>query len=797
MRKAKGALLIAILALFVVLVFPISSNATSVSQSSAVDWAKSKVGSGLDYDGEPDYQPFQCVDLIYYYYSYLGVSPVGGNACDYSSNALPAGWTRISSNIIPQPGDIAVWKTYYNDGVYYTGWAGHVGIVVSGNSSTFSTIHQNFNGYTTCIQSNNIPTAILDCVIRPNFSSTSTEPTLSWSEYVDKHSIGTQNATLAIRCDLSGTSAAALSKAGIYLYDYSGKQLNSFNENVSFGNYSYFTLWYDVNGELGYTLAEGTTYKYKFMAVIDGQTYYSPIYTFQTGGTHSHVYNSGTVITEATCTATGVCKYVCEKCGASKTESIAALGHYYSATWIVDKEATCTEMGSKSYHCIRCSGKGNVVAIAALGHDYESVWTVDKAATCTEAGSKSHHCTRCASKGSVTTIAATGHSYGSWSTTTAATCTAAGTQKRTCSKCFAVDKAEIAALGHNYAAAWTVDKEPTCTAEGSKSHHCTRCSSKGSVTAIAALEHNYVTTIITNPSLIVTGLQQKVCSVCEDTVTETLDMLVGRVHQWNIALQDDYAVNFNLQISESIESTAKVRLTVGDETATYSVSELKKTADGYFRLTANISAAQMNDFITVMVMNGREIGCNNTYTAREYCDTILADSTYSRYHPVVKEMLNYGAMAQIYFDYDTEYLANDGITGGAAKDVPGATEDLTVSDQISNLNFYGASLVYRDRIAVRYYFAGDVSGCTFTANGNTYTPVAKDGMHYVEIADILPQNLDQQITLTVTDANGNTLTAAYSPMNYIVRMNEKGSDTLKALVKALYNYHLAAKALST
>ena len=91
----------------------------------------------------------------------------------------------------------------------------------------------------------------------------------------------------------------------------------------------------------------------------------------------------------------------------------------------------------------------------------------------------------------------------------------------------------------------------------------------------------------------------------------------------------------------------------------------------------------------------------------------------------------------------------------------------------------------------------DVTGCTFTANGNTYTPVAKDGMHYVEIADILPQNLDQQITLTVTDANGNTLTAAYSPMNYIVRMNEKGSDTLKALVKALYNYHLAAKALST
>jgi hypothetical protein len=31
-------------------------------------------------------------------------------------------------------------------------------------------------------------------------------------------------------------------------------------------------------------------------------------------------------------------------------------------------------------------------------------------------------------------------------------------------------------------------------------------------------------------------------------------------------------------------------------------------------------------------------------------------------------------------------------------------------------------------------------------------------------------------------------------MDYIVRMSQKGSDTTKALVKALYNYHLVAKA---
>jgi hypothetical protein len=64
---------------------------------------------------------------------------------------------------------------------------------------------------------------------------------------------------------------------------------------------------------------------------------------------------------------------------------------------------------------------------------------------------------------------------------------------------------------------------------------------------------------------------------------------------------------------------------------------------------------------------------------------------------------------------------------------------------------------------------------------------------YVEVPDILPQNLDQEITLSVTDGEGKVLTITYCPMNYIVRMSQKGSDTTKALVRALYNYYLAAK----
>ena len=56
-------------------------------------------------------------------------------------------------------------------------------------------------------------------------------------------------------------------------------------------------------------------------------------------------------------------------------------------------------------------------------------------------------------------------------------------------------------------------------------------------------------------------------------------------------------------------------------------------------------------------------------------------------------------------------------------------------------------------------------------------------------------DLDQQITLTVSNGTDD-LTVTYGPLNYIVRMNEKGSENLQALVLAMYNYYLVAEAYS-
>ncbi len=310
--------------------------------------------------------------------------------------------------------------------------------------------------------------------------------------------------------------------------------------------------------------------------------------------------------------------------------------------------------------------------------------------------------------------------------------------------------------------------------------------------------HSYGDWVITTPATLQsTGEQQKTCTLCGNVISEEIPCLAGDVESWNLTLDDNLSVNFKISIDETIYDTAQVLITVCGNTTCYDVKELPlNTEDNSIIVSSVVAAAQMGETITVQITNGEDTSVTKTYSVLQYAQAVLADGALSSYHPLIKEMLNYGAMAQVYFDYDAENLVNDGITDAGKAAVPETAEDIEISGKISGLNLYGTSLVFRDRIAVRYYFTGDVTGLTFTANGNTYTPVAKDGMYYVEIADILPQDLEQQITLTAADVNSNILSVTYGPMNYIVRMTQKDNENLRNLLKALYNYHLAAKACS-
>lgn len=171
MKKIISILMSFELILVILLNCDYSVYAVNKSQAEAVNWANSKVGQSVDYDGV---YGAQCVDLIKYYYKYLGVSPVSGNGCDYANNTLPSGWQRIKyySGFSPKPGDVAVWT-------YASSSYGHVAIITSATTSYMNVVEQNGSTGITRTHQYNYSYGTFFGVIRPDFKQ-ETAPTYSY-----------------------------------------------------------------------------------------------------------------------------------------------------------------------------------------------------------------------------------------------------------------------------------------------------------------------------------------------------------------------------------------------------------------------------------------------------------------------------------------------------------------------------------------------------------------------------------------------------------------------------------------
>lgn len=262
---------------------------------------------------------------------------------------------------------------------------------------------------------------------------------------------------------------------------------------------------------------------------------------------------------------------------------------------------------------------------------------------------------------------------------------------------------------------------------------------------------------------------------------------LGEVISWNLLLGDHLTLQFHVDVT----GAEAAQITVGGKTVIQNVAQAEKDENGYCVFTADVAAAQMTEQVKVQLIAGENKGEERSYTVREYADTILADKTKEDCHELVKQMLNYGAAAQLYFGVNTSDLANAGIQVSSAQ-VPTENSGLEISGSTAGVNIYGATLSLKAKLAVRYYFtvSGDINDHSFTVGGQAYTPVkSAEGVYYIEVSGITPQNMDQAITVSVNEQ----LHITYSPMTYMVRMSVKGSEAVQDLVSAMYGYHLAAK----
>ena len=160
-KQIFAALLVTVMLVGAAPIATFNVSAASCSADEAINWLWTVNGKSLDYDGA---YGAQCVDLIAYYYANLGVTTPGGNANQYSSNALPAGWQRTKGGT-PQKGDILVYAggsgyghvaIYESDTVtWHQNWSGHYvqrltgrsykSLKASDGSPYWGCIHPNFN----------------------------------------------------------------------------------------------------------------------------------------------------------------------------------------------------------------------------------------------------------------------------------------------------------------------------------------------------------------------------------------------------------------------------------------------------------------------------------------------------------------------------------------------------------------------------------------------------------------------------------------------------------------------------
>jgi len=265
------------------------------------------------------------------------------------------------------------------------------------------------------------------------------------------------------------------------------------------------------------------------------------------------------------------------------------------------------------------------------------------------------------------------------------------------------------------------------------------------------------------------------------------------VSQWNLALQEDITANFQFSLPQ--RENVQIQMQIGDKTESFTTADMVAQGDGRYLLSYDLAAAQMTDEIMFTVKYDGKTEVSRAYSVRGYADTVLSDKQHADYHNIVRQMLSYGSAAQQYFTYSTDTLADKGIVNSAQRTVPqGQTQDIQVIGKAKGVSFYGTSMVFLDKIALYFYFNGG-EDVTFCLNGTACSPEKTDTGCRIMVPDINLQDLDEKVTVTATDSEGNTITVIYSPMNYIVRMSLKGSEDLQTLLQRLYNLHLAAEEL--
>ena len=310
---------------------------------------------------------------------------------------------------------------------------------------------------------------------------------------------------------------------------------------------------------------------------------------------------------------------------------------------------------------------------------------------------------------------------------------------------------------------------------------------------------------------------------------------------FTLSFEDEIFVNFYYQVSDMTNVVEQGMLVFINNPGTASIAAADKIYTGsvasgsrFMNSTDGIAAKEMGDdryyCAYVKLSNGTYAYSEPVqYSPKTYAANMLASNTASqKQKELCVAMLNYGAAAQVFFNYKTGNLMNAGLTAeqkamvtaydasyfkGAIAADPGKTGNFAATAGFSGKS---ASVSFEGAFAINYYlmpsaavsgdmtlyiwdaaaYASEASLTTGNATAVVTAVKQSDGSYWGNISGIAAKNLDSTYYAAgvYTDASGNrccTGVVAYSLSRYCMN-NAEGSMGALAQATAMYGYYAAA-----
>ena len=519
------------------------------------------------------------------------------------------------------------------------------------------------------------------------------------------------------------------------------------------------------------------------LTAVDGHQLLIPIsdtYTVTTNAA-APVHNYKSIVIEPTCTTGGYTTHRCTLCGDTYQSDITpATGHSYNATVT---NPTCADQGYTTYTCVSCGTGYTANYTNATGHSYTSVVTKP---TCTAQGYTTYTCKNCGSNYKDLITNPTGHSYKT--TTVNATCTTAGSVTKICSGCADKQVTTTPATGHSYV--------------------------NGTCSTCGAVDPSY------NPGVTKPTLTLKSPSL------EFKDMITVNAFYTAENIQDVVEmgmITYSTKVSTVDIATAE-HVIPG---ATY-----VEASGRYYSSSQGIHAKYLGDTVYMAIYAKLSDGSYAYsklagYSAVQYANSQLKNSTNTKLKQLVVAMLNYGTEAQVYFGHNVDSLANAALTAEQAglpesyradmvSSVPAASA--TKQGVFANNSGFASrkpAISFESAFCINYFFTpkyAPASGITLyywnaedynansvltaaNATGKLKLEGSGTGEYRGDITGISAKALSEAVYVAAAykDASGKVWTSGvlgYSIGAYCSSQASKGGDIADlAMATAVYGYH--------